>query len=83
MGAKQRYKRLSIRCPPSIWEGMKMSKAELMPTTFGLLKHPPATQPKHSFLLMSEAGGRAVLGPKCRPGYCCGGWQWVLMKTFH
>lgn len=30
---------------PYIWERVKMNKAELMPTKFGLLKHPPARPP--------------------------------------
>lgn len=29
--------------PPYIGERVKMNKAELMPTKFGLLKHPPAS----------------------------------------
>lgn len=32
--------------------------AELVPTTFGLLKHPPAMPTEHSVLLMVAARGR-------------------------
>lgn len=51
--------------PPYIWERVKMNKAELMPTRFGLLKHPPA-----QFLTQARSMREGSSRPQPRQRYC-------------
>lgn len=65
--------------PPYIWERVKMNKAELMPTRFGLLKRPPAShQCTVSYSAQKHEGGlfRASALTKIPLRH----WQWLLRE---